>query len=152
MRPVLALVAMLAVPACSPAPDTTPAPAPVATPHDSGPAAAGDERSRKRSPPPRVEPVVLEGIRYEELRGGKGRGLPQNGGYIVAIEEASGRELWIAKVYDVVYDEAVEDDKRDAYIVHLRADRARRVLLIENERRERYALNLRDRTVEVSAR
>jgi hypothetical protein len=98
--------------------------------------------SRKRSAPPKVEPVEHRGVRYAVVRGAKGRGLPQNGGYIEATELASGRSLWLVKVYEIVYDRDIEDDKRDVYISRLRLDAARSRLLIENERDERFAVEL----------
>ncbi|MGH8666364.1 MAG: hypothetical protein ACREUX_19045 [Burkholderiales bacterium] len=105
-------------------------------------ASVSEARSRKRSAPPKVEPVEHRGVRYAVVRGAKGRGLPQNGGYIEATELASGRSLWLVKVYEVVYDRDIEDDKRDVYISRLRLDSARSRLLIENERDERFAVEL----------
>jgi hypothetical protein len=95
-----------------------------------------------------LTPVVHNGVRYTELRGSKGRGLPQNGGYIAAVDTATNKELWVVRVYEVAYDKDIEDDKRDVYITRLELRRSGERLLIENERQERFALNLKDRTIE----
>jgi hypothetical protein len=105
-------------------------------------AAVAEAPSHKRSAPLKVTPVEHRGIRYAVVRGAKGRGLPQNGGYIEATEIASGRPLWLVKVYEVVYDPDIEDDKREVYISRLRLDAARGRLLVENERDERFAVEL----------
>jgi hypothetical protein len=116
---------------------STPAAAPAQRP-DAGAAAP----SRKRSAPPKVAPVEHRGVRYAVVRGAKGRGLPQNGGYVEATDIASGRSLWLVKVYEVVYDPGIEDDKREVYIRSLRLDAARGRLLVDNERGERFAVVL----------
>lgn len=101
---------------------------------------------KKRSGPEPVEPVSQAGIRYEAIHWGKGRGLGQNGGYIAAIDEASGQELWILKVYEVNYDSDMEDDKLDVFITCLSLDDAGH-LTAENERGGRYSVDLQNRQV-----
>ena len=103
---------------------------------------------KKRTAPSRVEPVRLDGVRYERMGSGKGRGLGQNGGYVAAIDERSGEELWIQKIYDVQYVGDMEQDKQDVYITGLSLDPSRRALLVKNERGERFALDLDHRSVE----
>ena len=73
----------------------------------------------KRVAPDPVAPVSLEGRRYEAIEFGKARGLGQNGGYVAAIDEASGRELWIQRVYRIRYDRRLEGDKQDVFITGL---------------------------------
>ena len=138
-----AAAAALALAACTGEPEAAHGPQAVAASASSDTTSPDSEaRSRKRSAPLKVEPVEHRGVRYAVVRGAKGRGLPQNGGYIEATELASGRSLWLVKVYEVVYDSAIEDDKRDVYISRLRLDAARSRLLIENERGERFAVAL----------
>ena len=60
----------------------------------------------------------------------------------VYVDIASGRSLWLVKVYEVVYDPGIEDDKREVYIRSLRLDAARGRLLVDNERGERFAVVL----------
>lgn len=102
---------------------------------------------KKRVAPEPVAPVSFEGRRYEAIDFGKARGLGQNGGYVAAIDEASGRELWVQRVYRIRYDRRLEGDKQDLFITGLTVLPAARALLIENERGARYRLDLRTRQV-----
>jgi len=102
---------------------------------------------KKRSGPSRVAPVSHKGVRYEALNWGKTRGLEQNGGYIIAIDEKTGQELWFLKVYEVVYDGNMEEDKQDVFIIKLTVSRWRNRLTVKNERGESFAISLKDRTV-----
>jgi hypothetical protein len=107
---------------------------------------------KKRAGPPTAAPVSRQGIRYEAIRGGKGRGLKQNGGYIAAVDEASGEEKWILKVYDVHYDKKMEADKQDVLITKLSFTKDGSELYVENERGKRFVVRLADQTVaEVAA-
>ncbi len=78
-----------------------------------------DKPEKERSEIPEPPPVTADGVRYEAVLWGKARGLGQNGGYIAAVDAASGKELWLLKVYDVVYDGEREDDKQDLFIEDL---------------------------------
>ena len=102
---------------------------------------------KKRLAPEPVEAVSFEGRRYEALNSGKARGLGQNGGHVVAIDEATGRELWVQRIYRIRYDRRLEADKQDVFITGLTLLQAANALLIENERGARYRLNLRTRRV-----
>ena len=101
----------------------------------------------KRLAPDPVAPVSFEGRRYEAIQFGKARGLGQNGGYVAAIDEASGRELWVQRIYRIRYDRGLEGDKQDVFITGLTLLPEARTLVIENERGARYRLNLRTRKV-----
>ena len=103
---------------------------------------------KKRTSPEPVEPVSLDGVRYEPIGSGKGGGLGQNGGYVAAIDERSGEELWVRKIYDVTYNDEIEEDKQDVFITGLAIDRTKRALLVRNERGERFVLSIDQRTVE----
>src|SRR5438270_558113 len=103
--------------------------------------------AKKRSGPDPVDPVRSGGIRYEAVPWGKARGLDQNGGYVAAIDEASGRQLWIRRIYRIRYDRGREGDKQDVFITGLTLLPAARALAIENERGERYRLDLGTRKV-----
>ena len=94
-----------------------------------------------------VSPVALKGVRYEVVRGGRGRGLGQNGGLVAAVDEASGDELWVLKVYDIVYDGDMEDDKQDVAITDLSVSRWHHRLSVKNERGERFDIDLASRQV-----
>jgi hypothetical protein len=103
-------------------------------------------KKKRRGPDP-VDPVRLGGIRYEAMPWGKARGLSQNGGYVAAIDEKTGDELWLLKVYDVTYDGDMEGDKQDVFVTSLDIDTAGRRLTVENEAGDRFAVDLESRKV-----
>ncbi len=105
-----------------------------------------DRIEKERSEIPEPAPVVVGGIRYEALPWGKARGLGQNGGYLAAIDVASGRESWLLKVYDVVYDGEREDDKQDLFIEDLTLE-ASGLLRVTDERGGLYRVDLQQRCV-----
>jgi hypothetical protein len=76
---------------------------------------------KKRSGPDDVEPVTLGNIRYEAPPWGKERGLGQNGGHVVAVDQTTGAELWVAQLYELRYDPNMEADKQDTFISRLSA-------------------------------
>jgi hypothetical protein len=105
-----------------------------------------DRPAKERADIPEPEPVVLGGTRYEALPWGKARGLPQNGGYLVAIDEANGQEKWLLQVYRVSYDRDMEPDKLDVFISRITPE-SDRELRIENERGEVYRVDVGTRSV-----
>ncbi len=100
-----------------------------------------------RSAGKRVSPVSRKGVRYEVVAGGKGRGLGQNGGLIAAVDEASGAELWVLKVYEVHYDGDMEDDKQDVLITGLSLGWFGNRLTVRNERGQSFEVDLDSRQV-----
>lgn len=102
---------------------------------------------KKREAPRPVSAVHLDGIRYEPVVFGTARGLSQNGGYIAAIEEQSGQELWVQKVYDIAYDETMEGDKQDVFVTGLAIDKNKRLIVVDNERGERFVVDIDSRRV-----
>jgi hypothetical protein len=103
--------------------------------------------AKKRSEPDPVDPVRSGGIRYEAMPWGKARGLDQNGGYVAAFDEKTGKELWLLKVYDVSYDGDMEADKQDVFVTSLEIDRAGRRLSVENEAGDCFSVDLESRKV-----
>jgi len=98
-----------------------------------------------RIPAPQVVPIETGGVRYEPVRNGLTAGLDQMGGYLAAIDIASGRTLWTLKVYDNRRDPALEGDVQDVFFrsMTLQPDGK---LLIENERRARFVVDPATRT------
>jgi hypothetical protein len=95
----------------------------------------------KRVPPPDVPPVRIGAVRYEVLQSSRKRGLPQNGGYIVACDVASGEELWTLRVYETVYDPAVELDVQDVFIQSMKKTLLGGKLKVEDERGRRFSID-----------
>jgi hypothetical protein len=98
----------------------------------------------KRVGPEEVPPVTIGETRYEVVHWGRERGLGQNGGYIAAVDAASGRELWTLKVYDVTYDPDMEEDVQDVFIESL-APRGDDKLAVVDERGRKYLVDPRRR-------
>jgi hypothetical protein len=53
-----------------------------------------------RPAPPKVDPITHKGVRYEQDMQSSHYGGTQLGGYLVAIEPATGERLWMLKVYE----------------------------------------------------
>jgi hypothetical protein len=98
-----------------------------------------------RIPAPPVQPIEIAGVRYEQVRNGLTAGLDQMGGYLAAVDPATGHQLWTLKVYDNRRDPALEGDVQDVFFrsMTLQADGK---LLIENERRVRFVVDTAART------
>jgi hypothetical protein len=109
-------------------------------------AASGAPRA-KRTGPPEVKPVTVDSVRYEALHWGKKRGLGQNGGFVVAVEVASGRELWVQRIYEIRYSPDMEPDVQDRFITSIRKRMFSSTLDITDEAGRRYRLDPATRTV-----
>ncbi len=108
----------------------------------------GGAPTAKRLGPPKVAPVVIDKLRFEVIPWGKERGLDQNGGYIAAFDTASGKELWVLKVYDIPYDKSLESDVQDVFIKTMSKNFFSNKLTITDEKDRKYTVNLDTRTVE----
>ena len=100
----------------------------------------------KRIAPPEVPPVTVAGVKIEALHWGRERGFGQNGGYVVAVDPVTGKELWTLKIYEVTYDGRMEEDVQDVFIASMRAVDDRHVEIIDENGR-RYLLNATTRSV-----
>ena len=105
------------------------------------------QKSFKREGPAEVAPVRLGSVMFSVVHWGLSRGLAQNGGYIAATDIASGRELWLLKVYDVPYDARRERDVQDTFIIELKLDSTGSMLLIKDELERVFVVDPRTRTV-----
>lgn len=110
-----------------------------------GPARA--DAQRERTAPADVPPIVHKGMRYEVVHWGKARGLGQNGGLVAAVDAASGRELWVVRVYAIDYTVDKEPDRLDVFITSMKLDRDRRRLVLTDENGRRFGLDLATRKV-----
>ncbi|MCL7421168.1 MAG: hypothetical protein M8364_09725 [Methylobacter sp.] len=100
-----------------------------------------------RLPPAEVSPVVIDDTRYEVVHWGKERGLEQNGGYIAAIDVASGQERWLLKIYDVQYDPMMEEDVQDIFIKSMSKSFFGKKLKIVDELGRKYTVDTTDRSI-----
>jgi hypothetical protein len=104
--------------------------------------------NKKRAAPDPIEPITLDGVRYEPVQFGKARGLEQNGGYITATDVKTGNELWLIKIYDVRYVGDMEPDKQDVFISAMQLTGDRGHLEIENESGARFLMDLKTQHVQ----
>ena len=102
----------------------------------------------KRRAPPKVPGVTLDGIRYEqtvlarsEADGG------QRTGYLAAYRGASDERLWRLRVYELHIDPRLEGDVQDVYFKSMAAAKDGHDLLIENERGDRFEVDVRTQVV-----
>jgi hypothetical protein len=102
----------------------------------------------KRRAPPKVPGVTLDGIRYEqtvlarnEADGG------QRTGYLAAYRGASDERLWRLRVYELHIDPRLEGDVQDVYFKSMTAAKDGHELLIENERGDRFEVDVHTQTV-----
>ncbi len=101
----------------------------------------------KRVGPDEVEPIVLDGVRYEVIHWGKERGLEQNGGYIAAVDIENNRELWVVKIYSITYLPGLETDVQDNFIRAMTLSEDKASLMIEDENNHQFVLDLKSRQV-----
>jgi len=104
------------------------------------------QKSGSRIPAPKVEPVRIGGVRYEQVPNGLLAGFDQMGGYLSAYDEASGKLLWSLKIYDNRRDPAREGDVQDVFFKSMKAQ-GDGTLLIENERGKRFVVDPKSRAV-----
>jgi len=90
----------------------------------------------------------MGGVRYDVLHWGKRRDLPQNGGYVVAVDVASGRELWVQRIYELGYDAAMESDVQDRFISSMSKTFFGSKLDIEDEAGNRFLFDPATRAIE----
>jgi hypothetical protein len=102
----------------------------------------------KRKGPKPLPPVVLHGVRYTEERDARARGFGQPGGVVVAIDPHSGKELWLVQIYQTNYT-SEETDVQDVFISQMLPNADGSTLLITNERKQRFVLDLASRSVTV---
>lgn len=103
--------------------------------------------SISRPPPPQVDPVVHNGVRYEQVKDALALGYGQLTGHLMAVDPASGKRLWVVKVYDAPPDPNVEGDVQAVYFSRMELIPGKNQLLIENEAKRRFIVDLDDRSV-----
>jgi hypothetical protein len=87
----------------------------------------------KRVPPKPVNPVVHAGITYSAA-------ADSRGGYVIATETSTGKELWRTKIFSVHMKPWMEVDVQWVFITDLKLDA--NALLIRDEKSRCYRLDL----------
>jgi hypothetical protein len=96
----------------------------------------------KRVGPEDVTPVTANGVRYEVLHWGRDRGLEQNGGYIVAVDSTSSKELWLVRIYEINYKPKLETDVQDVFIQSIELSDDNKLLKVIDENGRQFTLDL----------
>lgn len=100
-----------------------------------------------RPPPPKVAPVVVEGVQYAQVTNTARAGLAPGGGWLAASDAKTGKPLWTLRIYDNPINPADEADVQLVFFTSMKRVRGQRVLEIENENGERYTVDLDTRDV-----
>jgi hypothetical protein len=114
----------------------------------SGAFSVAQSMEKERADVPEPAAVSVHGVRYQAPPFMRLKGLPHNGGYVEAIDELSGRRLWVVRVVERKTNDGKEQDKQDIYIAQIRLEAGGRHLFIVDERGRQHRLDLRTRRVE----
>ena len=71
----------------------------------------------KRLAPKDVDPIVTEHKIFSVPHWGQSNNRKQNGGYIEVRDKATNKKLWGVEIYDINYDENIETDVQDVFII-----------------------------------
>ncbi len=99
------------------------------------------ESAKRRAPAP-VQPVVVDGIRYEALRDARRHGFAQDGGVIAVVDERTGEALRLVPLYVTPYDGAEERDVQEVHLKHLALDADGRALRAIDEHGRAWSVDL----------
>lgn len=102
-------------------------------------------KSSSRIPAPVVEPIVVDGIRYEQVKNGLMAGYEQMGGLLAAFNQ--DQQLWVIKVYENQRDPTREGDVQDVFFKSMTLEADGLHLRIENERGRVFRVNRETRQV-----
>jgi hypothetical protein len=106
------------------------------------------ESAKRRTPV--VKPVVVKGVRYEQMRRAKDHGFTQSGGVIAAVEDKTDKILWCVQLYKTEYDAAQEQDVQEVYVKELALDESGHALLATDERQRVWSIDLSTHVVTLS--
>ena len=99
-----------------------------------------------RPAPPKVAPITYRGVRYEQDMQSYRHGGTQPGGYLVAVDPASGERLWMLKVYEVPASGAPGLSSPGRYFRSMQLVSGRDELEIESETGGHYRVDLNKRS------
>jgi len=90
---------------------------------------------------PSTPEITFEGKRYMQIENGERLGL-QRTGLMAIFDAASNKRLAVVKIYDEQRQPGVEADIQDVFFTRFELVAGKRELLIENERRKRFAFEI----------
>jgi hypothetical protein len=98
------------------------------------------ESAKRRAPV--AKPVLVNGIRYEQLVRAKDLGFAQGGGVIAAIDAKAEKILWTVQLYKITVDPAEELDAQEVYVKELALAQSGQALLATDERKRVWSVDL----------
>ena len=98
------------------------------------------ESAKRRAPA--AKPIVVKGVRYEQMRRAKDNGFAQRGGVIAAIDEKTGETLWSVQLYQTVFDPGEEHDAQEVYVRQMALAKSGHALLATDERQRVWSVDL----------
>ena len=93
----------------------------------------------KRAAPAEVAPVVDGNVRYEAPHSAFENPCGQNGGCVVAYDNATNAVMWSVKVYCTHYDPDLEEDVQDVFITSLAVENGQ--VLVTDEKSRHFSIN-----------
>lgn len=105
-----------------------------------------DGPTASRPAPPRVLPIEHLGVRYLQDMQAFRHGGTQRGGYLVAVNPATGERLWMLKVYPVTDQSSAGVESPGIYFRSMNLVTGRAALEIENEVGGKYLVDLQQRS------
>jgi len=103
-----------------------------------------DEPRTSRLPPPKVAPVTINGIRYEQQAGKES--VDGQAGGLLAAYSATGEQLWTLKVYDNRRKPELEGDVQDVFFSSMSLGPDGRLHIV-NERGDTFLVDVTTRVV-----
>ena len=103
--------------------------------------------SRRRRLPPELDPIVVDGVVYKELRQGNKLGYEQKGGFLVATDKKTGEMLWHVRVYEIHIIATKETDVQEVFFTHMKLLPSGTEILVENELEKQFVINLKNHSV-----
>ena len=100
----------------------------------------------KRLAPEEPKPVRFENVTYSVPNFTFNDDSTQNGGFLEA-RDVKQNLLWRIQVFTTYYNPHLEHDGQDVFITSLSLDEARRVLLLSDEQRRVFAVDISTRKV-----
>jgi hypothetical protein len=95
---------------------------------------------------PALAPILYDGKRYQQIMNGEREGLGQRTGLMAVYDLANNTRI-VVKIYDYPREPGLEADAGDVFFTVFKLDPGKREILIENERRQRFAYRIDDGTV-----
>jgi hypothetical protein len=110
----------------------------------SGTALVVQDAMAKRVAPPRVKPLMHKGVTYTAMGQPLGKTASGKKGFVAAVaatDSKTGKQLWRAKAYEIIYKPKLETDVQDVWIKSLQVKG--RHLIVTNEKNQQFGLDLK---------